>query len=318
MIELITTWIEQNLSVSADAQTKIFFSLVVIIVLLILRALANRVLSRRIEDTASLYRWRKSTGYLFLGISITLIGFIWLRGTGSVVTYLGLVSAALVIALQDPISDFVGWVFIISRRPFEIEDRIQIGEDAGDVIDIRFFQFSLNEIRNWVDADQSTGRVLHVPNRKVFSHNIANYTKGFSFLWNEIPVVLTFESDWRKGKALLQEIAERHTAKLSNSARERAYKESNRYLIYYKNLTPIVYTKVVDHGITLTIRYLCTPRRRRGSEEAVWEDILDLFAKEPTLEFAYPTQRIYYHPVEGPPELKRKPEQDSGIKLDDQ
>jgi small-conductance mechanosensitive channel len=83
-----------------------------------------------------------------------------LRGSGgSVVTYLGLVSAALVIALQDPITNFVGWVFIISRRPFEIEDRIQIGEDAGDVIDIRFFQFSLNEIGNWVDADQSTGRI---------------------------------------------------------------------------------------------------------------------------------------------------------------
>lgn len=318
MLELITTWIEQNLSVSTDAQTKIFYSLVVIFSLIILRALANAILNRRIEDSGSLYRWRKSTGYLALGIGLALIGFIWLRGTGSVVTYLGLVSAALVIALQDPITNFVGWVFIISRRPFEIEDRIQIGDDAGDVIDIRFFQFSLNEIRNWVDADQSTGRVLHIPNRKVFSDNIANYTRGFTFLWNEIPVVLTFESDWRKGKVLLQEIADRHTARLSASARERVYNASKRYLIYYKNLTPIVYTKVVDHGITLTIRYLCAPRRRRGSEEAIWEDILDLFAKEPTLEFAYPTQRIYYQPVEGPPELKRKPEQDSGIKLDDQ
>ena len=318
MFELITTWIEQNLSVSADIQSKIFYSLVVIFSLLILRALANAVLTRRIDDTASLFHWRKSTGYLSLAIGVTLIGIIWLRGAGSVVTYLGLVSAALVIALQDPITNFVGWVFIISRRPFEIEDRIQIGDDAGDVIDIRFFQFSLNEIGNWVDADQSTGRVLHIPNRKVFSENIANYTQGFTFLWNEVPVVLTFESDWRKGKAILLEIGERHTARLSASARKRVRHVAKRYLIYYKNLTPIVYTKVVDHGITLTIRYLCAPQRRRGSEQAIWEDILDAFAKEPTLEFAYPTQRIYYHPVEGPSELNRKSEQDGGIKLDDQ
>lgn len=317
MLELITTWIEQNLSVSADIQTKLFYSLVVIFSLLIFRALANRVLNRRIEDSASLYRWRKSTGYLALGIGVTLIGIIWLRGAGNVVTYLGLVSAALVIALQDPITNFVGWVFIISRRPFEIEDRIQIGDSAGDVIDIRFFQFSLNEIGNWVDADQSTGRVLHIPNRKVFSDNIANYTQGFTFLWNEIPVVLTFESDWRKGKAILLEIGERHTAHLSASARKRVRNVAKRYLIYYKNLTPIVYTKVVDHGITLTIRYLCAPHRRRGSEQAIWEDILDAFAKEPTLEFAYPTQRIYYHPVEGPPESNPSPVQDIGIKLDD-
>jgi small-conductance mechanosensitive channel len=229
-----------------------------------------------------------------------------MRGAGSLATYLGLVSAALVIALQDPISNFVGWVFIVSRRPFEIEDRIQIGEDAGDVIDIRFFQFSLLEIGNWVDADQSTGRVLHIPNRRVFAENVANYSQGFSYIWNEIAVVVTFESDWRKAKHELLAIAQRHAAQASSKARERIRRASKRYLIYYKNLTPIVYTKVIDYGITLTIRYLCAPQRRRSTTEAIWEDVLTFVAGEPTIEFAYPTQRIYYHPVEGPPELGPK------------
>lgn len=300
MLEEITGWIELNFSVNPDIQTKIFYSLVVILSLFLLRLVTNAILNRRIKDTATLYRRRKGIGYLFLGIGFILLVVIWLRGAGSVVTYLGLVSAALVIALQDPITNFVAWIFIVSRRPFEIEDRIEIGDVAGDVIDTRFFQFSLLEIRNWVDADQSTGRILHIPNRQVFSENIANYSKGFNFIWNEIPVVVTFESDWRKGKILLQEIAERHTAHLSKSARKRIQSAAKRYLIYYKNLTPIVYTKVVDHGITLTMRYLCGPRRRRGTEEAIWEEILDVFAKDPALDFAYPTQRLYYNPVEGP------------------
>lgn len=318
MLEEITSWIQQNFNISYEAQIKIFYSLVVIIFLFLLRLITNAILNRRVHDSASLYRWRKSSGYLILAMGIVLFGMIWLRGAGSVATYLGLVSAALVIALQDPISNFVGWVFILSRRPFEIEDRIELGGTAGDVIDIRFFQFTLNEIGNWVEADQSTGRIVHIPNRKVFSENIANYSKGFTFIWNEIPVVLTFESDWRKAKALLQEIAERHTAHLSASARKRVESASKRYLIYYKNLTPIVYTKVVDHGVTLTVRYLCSPQRRRGTQEAIWEDILDAFATDPTLEFAYPTQRIFYNPAEGPPQSSANPAPDLDISLDDQ
>ncbi len=302
MIDELTTWIHQNFNLSYDVQTKLFYSLVVILALFLLRLLANAILHRRIHDSASLYRWRKNLGYFSWGLGIFFIAMIWMRGAGSVATYLGLVSAALVIALQDPITNLVAWVFIVSRRPIEIEDRIEIEGVAGDVIDIRFFQFSLNEIGNWVDADQSTGRVLHIPNRKVFSENIANYTQGFPYLWNEIPVVVTFESDWRKAKEILQVIAERHSAELSTEASIRARQVSSRYLIYYKNLTPIVYTKVVDHGVTLTIRYLCATRGRRSSLEAIWEDILDAFAADPALDFAYPTQRLYYHPLEGPKE----------------
>ncbi len=304
MQEEITNLISQYLGINADVQAKLFYSLIVIIILVLLRLISNRLVSQRIEDHGALYRWRKSSGYLFWAVGIFIVGLIWLRGAGSVATYLGLVSAALVIALQDPISNFVGWVFIITRRPFGIEDRIQIGDGAaGDVIDIRFFQFSLMEIGNWVDADQSTGRILHIPNRRVFSENIANFTQGFSFLWNEIPVVFTFESDWRMGKTRLKEIARRHTL-AQDLVKQQVREASNRYLIYYKNLTPIVYTKVVDHGVMLTVRYLANPRQRRVSEEVIWEEIMDVVDKEPTLEFAYPTQRLFYHPTEGPPQLK--------------
>jgi len=315
MIAEITTWIEQNFNISPDFQTRLFYTLVVIILIVLLRIISSAILHRRIDDTASLFRWRKNTSYVFWAVGIFLVSMIWLRGASSLATYLGLVSAALVIALQDPISNLVAWIFIISRRPFEIEDRIQIGNDAGDVVDIRFFQFSLNEIGNWVDADQSTGRVLHIPNKKVFNENVANFTQGFDFLWNEIPVVVTFESDWRKGKELLLKIAEHNSA--AQSAAARASGAPNRYLIYYKNLTPIVYTKVVDHGIMLTIRYLSAPQQRRGSEEAIWEEILDTFDGDPTLEFAYPTQRIYYNPAEGPQASQPGSAPEMGVKLDE-
>ena len=86
------------------------------------------------------------------------------------------------------------------RKPLKVGDRVQIGDVTGDVIDIRIFQFSVIEIGNWVDADQSTGRIIHIPNGTIFIKWQANYTAGFEYIWNEIPVLVTFESDWKTAK----------------------------------------------------------------------------------------------------------------------
>ncbi|MBT4644192.1 MAG: mechanosensitive ion channel family protein [Deltaproteobacteria bacterium] len=92
------------------------------------------------------------------------------------------------------------------KRPFEIGDRIEIKGQSGDVIDIQVFPFSMLKVGNRVDADQSTGRIVHVPNGLVFNQIISNYSKGLPFLWNEIPVLVTFDIDWQKAKEILSEI----------------------------------------------------------------------------------------------------------------
>lgn len=54
----------------------------------------------------------------------------------------------------------------------------------------------------------------------------------------------------------------------------------------------------------LTIRYLSAPRNRRGSEQAIWEEILTRFETCPDIDFAYPTQRFYNNISEGKPEAR--------------
>jgi small-conductance mechanosensitive channel len=71
-------------------------------------------------------------------------------------------------------------VFIVARRPFGPGDRIKIGPHAGDVVDRGIFQFAIMEIGNWVQADQGTGRMIHVPNAQVFTEPLANYSDGFA------------------------------------------------------------------------------------------------------------------------------------------
>jgi small-conductance mechanosensitive channel len=182
--------------------------------------------------------------------------------------------------------------------------RPQLGQHAGDVIDIGVLQFTLNEIGVWVQADQSTGRLVHIPNGRVLSEPIANYYQGFPYLWHEIPVLITFESNWRKAKEILTAVAVKHAEHLTAEAERNLLEVSRRYLIAYTKLTPIVYTKVVDDGVRLTLRYLVEPRRRRGTEQAMWEDILDAFTSAPDIAFAYITRRGYNNAVEGKPALR--------------
>jgi len=279
-------------------------SLVVIVFITILRKIIVRLVNRRLEDVMVRYQWQKSSGYVAALLIVVVLVPLWLGGVQDLVTYLGLISAGLAIALQGLILDFVGWLFIMIRRPFRVGDRIEIGKFAGDVIDLRVFQFSMIEIGNWVDSDQSTGRIINVPNRQVFSEVMANFSSGFEFIWNEIPVLLTFESNWKKAKEILEAIAEEYGNALTKNAQDEIKKASRKYLIFYKNLSPRVYTTVKDSGVLLTIRYICEPRQRRGSSEAIWEEILDKFATCDDIDFAYPTVRYYDNRGEGKPEAR--------------
>ncbi len=297
----IYSWVETHLGFSAATTHRLIISIIAIILLWAIRRLVLLWIYRRNNDIRFRYRWRKTTLYLITTFGIIIVGRLWFEGIQSLATFLGLMSAGLAIALRDPLVNLAGGLFVVWRQPFKVGDRIQIGEVAGDVIDLRIFQFSLMEIGNWVKADQSTGRVIHVPNARVFTLPQANYSSGFKYIWNEIAVTITFESNWKKAKDLLNRIVNRHGEHLTAEAELKVREASRRFLIYYSKLTPIVYTSVKESGVCLTLRFLCDPRRRRTTEHEIWEDILNEFASHTDIDFAYPTQRFFHNLNEGKP-----------------
>jgi len=289
----IREFLSSTLGISPENQLKILMTLLVIIILWIIQLIILRFVWRNVKDVKMRYQWKRSLSVFIPAIGILLIGGVWLSVFSQFGAFLGLMAAGLAIALKDPLTNLAGWLFILFRKPFAVGDRVQIGEHAGDVIDIRLFQFTILEIGNWVEADQSTGRMIHLPNGKVFTESQANYSTGFEYIWNEIAVLVTFESNWPKTKSVLQEIVTNHAEHLSASAEKEIFEASKSYMIYYKNLNPIVYTKVKDSGVQLTMRYLCNPRKRRSSENEIWEEVLIQFEKHNDIDLAYPTTRFY-------------------------
>ena len=282
-----------NFSMDQVMLNRVLASLIVLIVLSLVKSLICSLLRRKITDPARYYHWRRMVVYTYSLLAVLMVGRVWVEDIDSITKGFAIVGAGLAISLHDPIANLAGWAYILWFKPFKVGDRIEVAGTIGDVIDVRLFQFSMIEIGNWVEADHSTGRIVHVPNSKVFREPLANYEIGFEYIWHEIPVLVTFESNWEHAKKILLDIAKEKAAPLSQGAEAQIKRAAMQYLIYFSRLSPIVYTSVKESGIMLTMRYIVKPRQRRTSDQEVWEAILREFAKHEDISLAYPTTRFY-------------------------
>jgi small-conductance mechanosensitive channel len=272
-------------------------TLTVILVCVGLRAALLKLVRKQVEDPTTYYRWRKGSQYVAVAIASALIASIWFQGTKDLATYLGLLSAGIAVALKDPLANLAGWAFIMWQNPFSVGDRIEIQQVRGDIIDLRFFAFTMLEVGNWVHGEQSTGRIVHVPNAHVFGHTLYNYTQEFQFIWDELLITVTFESDWERARALLVDIASKRAELIVPIAKEELDRTSQKTLIQFQNLSPIVYVTGEPNGITLALRYIVRTRQRRMEQQALWEALLTALRDEPGIRLAYPASNVMVTPV---------------------
>ncbi|EOZ99649.1 MscS Mechanosensitive ion channel [Indibacter alkaliphilus LW1] len=288
-------WIDSlNEIVAYEVRWNIFKTILIILVLWLIKKGAYQLIGIGEDaDLKKVYHWRKTVQYTLVFIGLLLVGNIWISNFQSITTFLGLLSAGIAIALKDIFVNIAGWLFIYWRKPFDVGDRIQIGDHKGDVVDLRLFQFSLLEVGNWVDADQSTGRIVHVPNGKVFSDAQANYSQGFDYIWNEQQLYISLDSNHKKAQLILKNIMTEYCQSDFKNIERAIMKAHKEHFISFSQYTPTVYIKILERGIQLSMRYLCHPRKRRVLEHQVTESILEKFKTEKDIRIVYPITSVY-------------------------
>ncbi len=292
-------WLADTLGISHRTVEQAVISFVVVAGLITLRWAILRWLRPQLEDVESQYRATKLTNAAITVTALISLLFIWIDAFASLTTFLGLLSAGIAIALGDLLKNMAGWAYIMTRKPFQVGDRIEVRGRHGDVADVRLFRFTLMEIGNWVEGDQITGRLVHVPNGVIFTDDLANYTEGFDYIWEEIGFTVTFESSWERGEELLRLAIRTAVPEAKEEASEGIWQTARDYRLTIGELDSDVFIRVDDHGVTLIGRYLVNVRQRRMVKSTLWRSILDAVGGEPAVSFAYPTTRTYFDsPIE--------------------
>jgi len=272
---------------------KVFWSFFTFLIIYLVLFFVRRLINNLNIEIVRRHQYRKWASYIITIVYVLILISIWAGSTKQWATVLSVTGAGIALALHEVLLNLAGWIYIMIRRPYKTGDRIELGDVKGDVIDVRVFQSTLLELGNWVDGDQSTGRVVDVPHGQIFRNPLYNYTKGFEFIWNELSILVTFESNWERAKELLLKYGEEASHEIQQMAQKKIDMMAREYLIYFRKYTPIVYVKIEDSGVKVTLRYLTNAKSRRTSEHQISKKILAAFNEHEDIEFAYPTYRIY-------------------------
>jgi small-conductance mechanosensitive channel len=253
----------------------------------------RRLIGRQIEDVNRRHALRKSVGYAYAVLLLLLAVALFADSLAGFGTVLAVILAGVAIALQDVLKSVVGWLYVSSRTGVQVGSRVEVEGVKGDVIDIGVLKTTMLEVGNLVFGQQSTGRIVTVPNSRMIAANVFVSAADNPFVWQEVQFVLTFESDWERAEEILARLGAELHSEIEGEVVPGYQRLQKRYAFRAGALTPIVYVSHNERGVELTLRFLTNVRRRRGSVDRITRGFLQAIAGEPAIRMAYPPVRLY-------------------------
>lgn len=185
-------------------------SVMAVVLLLAIAKLVDVYVIGRIGSPVSRYNLRRVAKLLWgLVLALVVVSILFQNWYTAVVS-VGLLSLILGLAVQTPVTSFLGWIYILVRAPYRVGDRIKIGDATGDVIDVSYLDTTLWEFGgDFLSTDHPSGRVIKFPNSKILDSTVYNYTWPlFPYIWNEIKFSIAYESDLDFVAETMQRVAE--------------------------------------------------------------------------------------------------------------
>jgi small-conductance mechanosensitive channel len=223
--------------------------------------------------------WRYA--WLGVGVLMLIVAFAGsFAAMGISAAFLGMI---LGWSLQAPVTGIAAWLMIIAKRPFRIGDRVIISGIIGDVVDITLTHVVLNQVGGTIGGEEPSGRGVLIPNATLFQQIIYNYAFETKYILDEVPVLITYESDVEAAERICVAAAEQVTADV----------------VADSGTAPFIRRELADSGIRLRLRYntLATSRQQVSSE--IVRLIIGGFGENPDVEFCYPHTEILYRPKNG-------------------
>lgn len=251
---------------------------IVLILFTFFKKIGRRTIRKKIEGRKE-YFINQAIQIVLNVTEVIFLLFIWNDYIQNLMTLISVTSAAMTIALRELILNFFCGIYIKVKKPFQVEDRIEVKDIRGDVMNISSLNFEVLEISTDEKHGQSTGVIVTFPNSIVFSEPVRNINKGFKYIWDELTVKVTMDCDLVKNKQELYKIVNNIEVIKNIPKKMKAQindiNTTNR--VYFNKYDPTIYTKIVDDHIELTIRYLMHPKKGRFVESVIWNKVLESY-----------------------------------------
>ena len=251
---------------------------IVLLLFTFFKKIGRRTIRKKIEGRKE-YFINQAIQIVLNVTEVIFLLFIWNDYIQNLMTLISVTSAAMTIALREIILNFFCGIYIKVKKPFQVEDRIEVKEIRGDVMNISSLNFEVLEISTDEKHGQSTGIIVTFPNSIVFSEPVRNINKGFKYIWDELTVKVAMDCDLVKNKQELYkivnsiEVIKNIPKKMKTQIND--INTTNR--VYFNKYDPTIYTKIIDDHIELTIRYLMHPKKGRFVESVIWNKVLESY-----------------------------------------
>lgn len=245
---------------------------VIIIVFLII--FLRKQLKKRITDITHLYKAQKIVEVIgFILITFIILLSFTLDNLKDYTVIIGLFTAGIAFTLQELILSIAGSFYIFALRVYKPGDRIEINNIKGDVIDINSMYTTIMEMGEWVSSDNYTGRIVKLSNAFVFKGPIKNYSMDFPFIWDELIIPITYQSDVELGKKMILETASKILSEYTENSKLKWKEMVERYYIEDAGIDPSIAIKLTDNWIEINLRYITDYKRRRITKNLLFESI---------------------------------------------
>jgi len=259
-----------------DGQTvssKLVISVLTVVAAIVVTVGMRFLLRWRIEDPAVRYHSRKIARYAIVILVLIGLGFVWRPFAGQLGLVVGLLAAGMAFALQEVIGAVAGWANIVSGGMYRVGDRIEVAGVRGDVIDITLLRTKLMEIGSpidsgtWVRGRQYTGRIVTVSNKKTFTDPVFNFSATFEFIWEELTVPISHDSDWILAEKIM--LQEARAVSRSEGAQEAMELMLKRYPVPRVEVEPHVFVRATDNWMELAARFIVPVRTARSVKDGL-------------------------------------------------
>ena len=173
-----------------------------------LAELWHRGVLKYVQDSRRRYQLLLLRRIALWTLVVVIIGFTFASELGSIVTFAGLITAGLAVAMQSVLVSIVGYFFLIGKYGIRVGDRVQIGEVSGEIIELGMVRMYLMELAGR-GSSVPTGRVAAFPNSVVFQVTTGLFKQipGVSFAWHDITLALPAEGEYESIKQKLSAAA---------------------------------------------------------------------------------------------------------------